>query len=422
MVSEPAVGLVVDDVKLKVSDFYGEAHRVIYSAMVGLHAAGSPIDQLTVVEALRDRGLLDAARGENFVFGLVDQVNAPGNVRAHAVIVADLARWRGRQEAGFKILEGVKNRDVGLVGEAEGLLTRQVAHQDSEFNRTALMAVARGLAVDGGGESFRYPFEELNRFTAGGMRRGEFLLIAGHESHGKTVFLDQTLDHLYGQGTRTQLYLTEMTIPERVARTMSRSTGISFERIMEQRMSEAEAARYEAGIENAIKVGMTDATGWTVDEIAADIRAKRWDVAAIDTVHDIPHEDTRDLERIARTLATTSRQARCVMIGVAHVNRARVKQAQAPRPTRGDILGSGQFAKSANTVCFVHRAETKKGIPTLDGWVFFSKVRNGRLGEVEVTLNPSRYRFEKRLRDGDPGPTPPNEVAEQRVEESPLPF
>lgn len=423
LVHEPALRAVFDDVKLRTSDFAFEGHRAVFSVVQWLYGEGDPVDAVTVVEGLRGRGMLDLAGGEEKVWGFADQVSAPGNVRAHALIVAENARWRGKQKAQFLIGEAVRDRDESKIGEARALLDQHEAHSGTSYSEQALAVVARGLLEQGGGETFRYPFERLNRFTAGGMRRGEFVLLAGHESHGKTVFLDQTMEHLHRQGTSQQLYLTEMTVPERVARTMSRRTGIPYDRIMEGRMTESQAGVYEEKVDRAFKFGMTDATGWSIDEIAGDIRARRLAVAAVDTVHDIPHEETKDLERIARVLAATSRQADCAVIGVAHVNRARVKQAQAPRPTRGDILGSGQFAKSANTVCFVHRQETKNGFPTLDGWVFFAKVRNGRLGEVEVRLDPGRYRFEERLPDGDPGPVPPNERAEkEEPSQSEIPF
>lgn len=408
IVHEPALAQVMDDVKLSVADFAFEGHRAVFAAIHGLYQDGDPVDAVTVIESLRSKGFLEVAQGENGVFGLAEGVSAPGNAAAHARIVAENARWRGKQKAQFLIAEGIQERDEGKIGEARALLDSHQAHAGSSYNLPALQSVARGLAVQGGGETFRYPFNHLNRLTAGGMRRGEFVLLAGHESHGKTVFLDQTLDHLFIQGTRAQLYLTEMTVPERVARTMSRVTGIGYDRIMESRLSDKDRERYEKAVDKAFRFGMTDATGWTIDEIAGDIRAKRLDVAAIDTVHDIPHDETKDLERIARVLAATSRQADCAVIGVAHVNRARVKQAQAPRPTRGDILGSGQFSKSANTVCFVHRQENRNGFPTLDGWIYFAKVRNGRLGEVKVKLDPGRYRFEE-AGSGDPGPIPPHE-------------
>ena len=424
LVHEPALAWVLDDVKLRVEDFYWERHRLVFSSISSLHAMGEPVDAVTVGESLRQRGLLGPAGGDEFIFGLGELVSAPGNARAHANIVAAKARWRGRQQAGFKILEAVGKLDEGEIGEARALLDSQVSHSDARFDKARLADIARRLAAEGGAESFPYPFERLNRLTAGGMRRGEFIVLGGHTSHGKTVWVDQVADHLFEKGRSIVLYLTEMTTEERVARTMSRVTGISFERIIEGRMNQPEKATYDAAIEEALKVSMVDATGWSVEEIAADIRASRPDVAIVDTVHDIPHRDTEDLQEIARTLAMCSRQAGWALIGVVHLNRARVKGPQAPRPTRNDILGSGAFAQTANTVCFVHRQETKKGFPTLEGWVYFSKVRNGRLGEVEVTLDPSRYRFEEKLPNGDPGPTPPNESAEKDWEpqETPLPF
>jgi hypothetical protein len=48
LVSEPAVGRVIDDVKLRAEDFYLDRHRAIFGVMIDLYARGTACDELTV--------------------------------------------------------------------------------------------------------------------------------------------------------------------------------------------------------------------------------------------------------------------------------------------------------------------------------------------------------------------------------------
>lgn len=102
LVSEPAVGTVVDRVGLKPGDFYLDQHRQIFAAMRGLHSAGKPVDQLTVAAALEPKDLTRLG-GKEYLFSLSAQVTAPGNVGHHADIVKQLAVRRSVWARGDEI-------------------------------------------------------------------------------------------------------------------------------------------------------------------------------------------------------------------------------------------------------------------------------------------------------------------------------
>src|SRR4051794_1238684 len=49
------------------ADFYRDGHRKIWAAVLALEEDGEPLDRVSVVERLRERGDLEAAGGEEYV-------------------------------------------------------------------------------------------------------------------------------------------------------------------------------------------------------------------------------------------------------------------------------------------------------------------------------------------------------------------
>src|SRR2546423_14054431 len=57
MISPGAIGAVSE--VLDASDFYRESHAKIYRAALALYAKGEPVDAITLVDELEERGELD---------------------------------------------------------------------------------------------------------------------------------------------------------------------------------------------------------------------------------------------------------------------------------------------------------------------------------------------------------------------------
>ncbi|RTK96600.1 MAG: replicative DNA helicase, partial [Neisseriaceae bacterium] len=89
--------------------FYRPAHRLIFSALVALHAKDTPIDLVTLRTELAASGNLDAAGGVPYLGGLVDGVPHVKNAHAWARLVADAHVLRQLADASDAIGEGVSD-------------------------------------------------------------------------------------------------------------------------------------------------------------------------------------------------------------------------------------------------------------------------------------------------------------------------
>ena len=98
MLSPGAIGAVSEI--LDASDFYRESHAKIYRAALALYAKGEPVDAITLVDELEQRGELEEVGGRVRIHELAALVPATANAAHYARIVREMATLRGLIEAG----------------------------------------------------------------------------------------------------------------------------------------------------------------------------------------------------------------------------------------------------------------------------------------------------------------------------------
>ena len=197
LLSDRAMYALVIEEGLEPEHFYRERHSLIYGAMVALYNKGEPLDVLTVVEKLRQRGELERAGGETAVDELTAAVPAAGHARRYAQIVVENTLMRG--------------------------CWRRLGIQESAFADTSRPARARGARREGGarGRARRSPEglprvdqvldEELDKLhrlstegtvltgtpsgsktstrSTGGFQRGNLIIIAARPAMGKSALV-----------------------------------------------------------------------------------------------------------------------------------------------------------------------------------------------------------------------------------------
>src|ERR671914_2713296 len=97
-----AIGAVSE--LLDAGDFYRESHAIIYRAAVSLYAKGEPVDAITLVDELEQRGELDAIGGRVRIHELAALVPATANAAHYARIVREMATLRGLIRVGSEIV------------------------------------------------------------------------------------------------------------------------------------------------------------------------------------------------------------------------------------------------------------------------------------------------------------------------------
>ena len=196
LLSDTALPALIIDERLQPEDFYREAHGLIFQAMLDLHTVGEPVDALTLVEHLKQAGLLERVGGRAAVDLLAGSVPAVGNVRQYARIVRENAMLRRLLHASYEIQARVHSHEAPpreLVDLAERSIL-EVAHEDrrkdfrsihdllsAELDKLEQLS-AEGLSITGTPSGF----EDLDRIT-GGFQPGNLIILAARPGMGKCL-------------------------------------------------------------------------------------------------------------------------------------------------------------------------------------------------------------------------------------------
>src|SRR2546423_11188583 len=103
LLSPGAIGAVSE--VLDAGDFYRESHAKIYRGALALYARGEPVDAITLVDELEERGELEDVGGRVRLHELAALVPTTRHAAHYACIVPEMATLRGLISAGQQIAQ-----------------------------------------------------------------------------------------------------------------------------------------------------------------------------------------------------------------------------------------------------------------------------------------------------------------------------
>jgi replicative DNA helicase len=184
----------VVDTQLAAGDFAHPAHGVLYEVFGELDRRGSPIDIITVSEALRARDRLNTVGGAQYLGELTDTIPTVAHIASHASIVADLAARRRVRDAALQVAlraaDGTAPIEAVADAGAEALQGAARGARGATTLRTlgdALDAVT-ARTLEGARHGFPLPWPTLDR-SLRGLRGGRQYVIAGLTSMGKSTLV-----------------------------------------------------------------------------------------------------------------------------------------------------------------------------------------------------------------------------------------
>ncbi|MBQ3577311.1 MAG: replicative DNA helicase, partial [Firmicutes bacterium] len=201
-------------------DFYSEAHREIFRAMVELYQKGEPIDIITVTDCLARRGSLEAVGGRVYVAMLSTSVPTTANATQYAKMIAEKAILRKLITASGKITEEafsekLDSRDV-LDSAEKTILEIARSSKTGDFvpirNVMArnIDAIKEAEARGGGLAGISTGYTELDKLTTG-LKPSDLIIIAARPSMGKTSLgLNIALNAATRSGARVVIFSLEM--------------------------------------------------------------------------------------------------------------------------------------------------------------------------------------------------------------------
>lgn len=389
---------------IKQDDFYREAHKEIYGAIIDLYNKNEPVDLVTVSDQLILKGKLEETGGIEYLADLTSAGVVTTNARHYAKIIDEKATLRRLIKASSEIIEfGYETQDAAQVLDRAEKTIFDISQNQSREGMTAIRDVLvntydeieRMYEHEGGITGITTGFIDLDAKTSG-FQRSDMILVAARPSMGKTAF-SLNLCHnaaLKGNGC-VAIFSLEMSKEQLVQRLLSSEAHIPLGKIRNGDLEEQDWIDITKGmstLSNA-KIFIDDTPAVTVMEVRAKCRRLKMehglDMIMIDYLQLMSgnaESRQQEISNISRGLKGLARELNCPVVALSQLSRAPELRAD-HRPILSDLRESGAIEQDADVVMFLYRDEyyfpdsEKKGI----GEVIIAKQRNGETGTVEIT-------------------------------------
>jgi replicative DNA helicase len=363
MLSPGAIGAVSEI--LDAGDFYRESHAKIYRAALALYARGEPVDAITLVDALEERGELEDAGGRVRIAELAALVPATANAAHYARIVRETATLRGLIRAGQEISRLGWERPgetVDLVDQAEQLIfelsqsrvTGEFAHIEAllkeSFERITALYEA-GEEVTGVPSGFR----DIDRLTSG-FQPGNLVILAARPSMGKSgLALCMAANIAVRKELPVALFTLEMSKSEVTQRLMCSEAKVESQRLRTGKLAADDWPRLTAACDKLAKapIYVDDTGSITMMEIRSKARRLKTkepnlalvivDYLQLMTSGSNPENRVQEVSQISRSLKVLARDLEVPVMALSQLSRA-VEQRHDKRPILSDLRESGCLA------------------------------------------------------------------------------
>ncbi len=417
-------------------DFYREAHRIIFRAMVAVHTRNEPVDLVTVSAELRRHEQLEMVGGGEYLTALIGEVPTAAHVVRYATIVAEKSVLRKLITVGSNIqqMAYADPEDLGQVLDGAEQQIFEIAQRrvSSDFTPIGPLVTDTFEKLE---QVFAQPgyitgtptgIKDLDKMTSG-LQNGDLIIIAGRPSMGKTslavanVARHAAVQHNVGTGIFS-LEMSKEQLAELILCSQAQVNAWALRRGMAKEDD-------WSNIGHALTY-LPDAPIFVDDTPAIPILELRSKARRLKSEHDIglivvdylqlgtagPRfgGDNRhqEISVIARALKGLARELNVPVVVLSQLSR-RVEQREDKRPILSDLAESGSIEAEADLVCFLYRPNYYKrrrameraaqngGAPrqpdlpadTPDpAEIIIAKHRNGPVGTVDVMFHPA-YRL-----------------------------
>jgi replicative DNA helicase len=407
MLSPGAIGAVSEI--LDAGDFYRESHSKIYRAALALYARGEPVDAITLVDELEQRGELEDAGGRTRVHELAALVPASANAGHYARIVREMATLRGLIRAGGDISKLGWDRigePADLVDRAEQIVfdlsqsrvTTEFSHIETllkeSFERITALYEA-GEEITGVPSGFR----DIDRLTSG-FQPGNLVIVAARPSMGKSAFgLCIAANIAIRHQVPVALFTLEMSKAEVTQRLMCSEAKVESQRLRSGKLAPDDWPRLTAACDKLAKapIYVDDTGSITMMEIRSKARRLKSkeptlglivvDYLQLMTSGSNVESRVQEVSQISRNLKVLARDLDVPILAMSQLSRA-VEQRHDKRPILSDLRESGSIEQDADLVAFIYRDEYYNEDSPDQGLaeVILAKHRNGPTGIEKLSF------------------------------------
>ena len=408
--------------KLKPTNFFRPAHRIIFEAICNLHARRIPVDQISLADNLNASGQLDAVGGRSYIVELADNTYALTNWSNHADIVKRTSVLRDLIYASTQISALAYNAPDDLdevVEDAERTLF-EVTEQRVSSSFTKMDALLTEAfeeitkLADRGSHMAGVPtgFKDVDNLFHG-LRGGDLVILAARPGIGKTSFALNMATNAAKSGTSVAFFSLEMSASQLVQRILCAEARISLSKIRGGYISEGDwgAIADASNRLSKLELFIDDSPGLSILEARAKARRELRSVESgkgliiVDYLQLMQPPQTRrdgnravEVGEISRGLKVLAKEMNMPVIALSQLSRA-VEMRGKKRPQLSDLRESGSIEQDADIVMFIDRSmdeieaeqDGRPDLGTAD--LIVAKHRNGPTRDIKLAFVSEYTRF-----------------------------
>lgn len=402
---------------LTPDDFYKEAHKKIFLAMLELYEKNEPIDLITLTEQIGKKEQLEEIGGAAYLSSLVNMIPTAANIRYHAKIVKEKSTLRNLIRTATEIITMSYDPDIQgqevheLLDRAEtkifaitekmvknsythvkDILKDTIERVDKLYHRKERIT---GLPSG---------FTDLDDVTTG-FHKGDLIVVGARPGMGKTAFCLNIATHVgINERVPVAIFSLEMTKEQIVLRMLCSEAEVDSNKVRAGYHSKED---YRKLVNAAGR--LADAPIYIDDSFntVLDMRAKARRLKAehglgliiIDYLQLMSGTGTyaareQVISDISRSLKALAKDLEVPVIVISQLNRDCEKRGEDKHPIIADLRESGAIEQDADMILFLYREEyykkdAEKGVADLD----VAKQRNGPTKRIKLTFLEKYTKF-----------------------------
>jgi replicative DNA helicase len=389
---------------LHAEDFYRDAHRTIFEAVLHLYEQHEPADFITICDELARHNKLDQVGGAGYITSLINQVPTSGNVEYYGRIVERTAILRRLIHAAGQIAAVAyeeNDAEVALDKAEQFIFEISQNHARSDFSalrdlvsdymdKLEALHERRGSIV-----GVPTGFTDLDRLT-GGLQRSDLIILAARPAVGKTSFAlslahNATIKH----NRSVAVFSLEMSKEQLLQRFLSMDANVDQQRLRTGWIEDDEWERIitSMGRLSEANIWIDDTAGISTMEMRS--KARRLvaehgvDMIIVDYLQLMQSDmggkrnenRVQEVSEISRSLKGLARELNVPVLALAQLSRT-VESRQSKVPQLSDLRESGCLA--AETPVYLPDEGVYRPIAELVG----------KSGFRVLALNTTTWQFE----------------------------
>ncbi len=414
LLSKEAISQIIPIIKEEA--FFHPPHRLIFRALLKIYTENQPPDPVLLRRELERMGVLEEIGGPQYLAKLMSVVTSPTNVEYYAKTVRELYLLRKLIQNCLETIEEAYSDTYEtnlILDRAEQRIfsiTEDRIEGGPEQLKKFLEETFKAISErEGYITGLPTGFTEIDDLTSG-LQNGEFIVIAGRPSMGKTALGVNIAEHIAVMEQKPVAFFSlEMSKQQVVQRLLCSRAQVDSHRLRRNMLSSEDISRLHIACDvlRDAPLFIDDTPGMTILELRAKSRLlkARENISAvfIDYLQLLtcPGAESRQIEisLISQGLKALARELNIPVIALAQLNRG-VEGRENKRPRMSDLRESGSIEQEADLVMLIHREDYYREVgQELDDTndsiaeIIIAKQRNGPVGTIKLLFSKKFTRF-----------------------------